>query len=175
MISIELGRSAPRECEGVSKSRRWRGTAREPSASTQISFTPKEKNHGKKIFEEGIKLSQARDEEAQVRHFEERPIGSESEKPQAGNCDRIVRSQSRRPESPEKAIERARQEVPAEIPVSKAAGGGLRKPAARLFSSGTCGHYNPIPTPDPRRLCEIDCVAARAHHLPQEAGLRKDG
>jgi len=88
----------------------------EPSPSALINSVPKENNHGTKILEEGIRLGQARDEEAQIRHVEERPLGQKGEEPQAGDRDRIVGGEGLRAEGPEEAVQQALQEERAEIP-----------------------------------------------------------
>src|SRR5579872_6490830 len=109
----------------------------ELSPSAPIGLSPKENQHGKKIFKESIGLGQARDEEAQVRHFKEWPLGSQSEKPQAGHRDRIVGSESRRPESPEEAVRQARQKQPAEVPQVIGAGRASARTAdGPAFPSG---------------------------------------
>jgi hypothetical protein len=65
-----------------------------------------ENNHGTKIFEEGIGQGRTRDEEAQGRDSEERPIGSQGQEPQAGDRDRSFRGEGGRQESPEEAFEK---------------------------------------------------------------------
>src|SRR6516162_9552537 len=62
----------------------------------------KEKNHGTKIFEEGIIEGRARNAGAQTRDSEKRPFGQEGDEPQAGDCNRSLRGESRGTESPEK-------------------------------------------------------------------------
>src|SRR6266852_909783 len=64
------------------------------------------KRHGTKIFEKGIRQSRARDEEAQGRHSEERPLRQESHEPQAGDRDRSLRGEGRGQESPEEGREK---------------------------------------------------------------------
>jgi hypothetical protein len=49
-----------------------------------------EESDGTQIFEEGVDRRQTRDEEAQIRHAEERPLGPEGQEPQTGDCDRAV-------------------------------------------------------------------------------------
>ena len=53
------------------------------------------------IFEEGIRQRRARDEEAQRRHVEERPVRSNGQEPQAGNRDRSLRGAGRRTQGAE--------------------------------------------------------------------------
>jgi hypothetical protein len=65
----------------------------------------RETNHGTEIFEESFGRRRARDEKAQGRDAEERPIRQDSQKPQAGNRDRPFRGEGRRRESPEEGIE----------------------------------------------------------------------
>jgi hypothetical protein len=61
--------------------------------------------HGKKILEEGIRQRQARDEETQGRHAEERTLRPQGQEPQAGDRDRPVRSAGQGQESAEEGIE----------------------------------------------------------------------
>ena len=63
-------------------------------------------NHGTEIFQEGIGRRRARDEEAQGRDIEERPIRQEGQEPQTGDRDRSFRGPGRRRESPEEGDER---------------------------------------------------------------------
>ena len=49
----------------------------------------------------------ARDEEAQGRHVEERPLGQEGQEPQAGDCDRTVGGEGQGQEGAEEGIEEA--------------------------------------------------------------------
>src|SRR5229473_2065788 len=60
-----------------------------------------EKRHGTEVFEKGIRQSRARDEEAQGRDSEERPLRQESHQPQAGDRDWSFRGEGGRQESPE--------------------------------------------------------------------------
>src|ERR1700692_916685 len=73
----------------------------EPSPAAKIIFPQPENNHGTKIFEEGIRQGRTRDEGTQRRHLEERPLGAEGHKPQAGNRDRPFGSTGCGSESPE--------------------------------------------------------------------------
>src|SRR6266702_2001289 len=60
-----------------------------------------ENGHGTEVFETGIRRCRARDEKAQGRHFEERPLRQESREPEAGDCDWSFRGAGGRQESPE--------------------------------------------------------------------------
>src|SRR6266566_7580989 len=64
-----------------------------------------ENNHGTKIFEESVSQGQARDERAQGRDSEERPVRSQGQEPQAGDRDRSFRGEGGRQEGPEEAFE----------------------------------------------------------------------
>jgi len=59
-----------------------------------------EECHGTKILEEGIGQSRTRDEEAQGRHIEERPVRQEGQESQTGNRNRSVGGEARGKESP---------------------------------------------------------------------------
>jgi hypothetical protein len=76
----------------------------------------REKRHGTKIFEKGIRRCRTRDEEAQGRDFEERPFRQESHKPLAGDRDRSLRGEGGGQESPEQGREEkeSRQETEGE-------------------------------------------------------------
>jgi hypothetical protein len=80
---------------------------REPSPAAKIIFPQPENNHGTKIFEEGIRQGRTRDEGTQCRDLEERPLGAEGHKPQAGNRDRPFGGEGGRSESPEEDLEEA--------------------------------------------------------------------
>jgi hypothetical protein len=76
-----------------------------------ITFLP---NGGKpeeidvtQIFEDGVGRRQARDEEAQGRHVEERPLRQEGQEPQAGDCDRAVRGEGEGKEGAEEGCQEA--------------------------------------------------------------------
>jgi hypothetical protein len=76
-----------------------------------ITFLP---NGGKpeeidvtQIFEDGVGRRQARDEEAQGRHVEERPLRQEGQEPQAGDCDRAVGGEGQGQEGAEEGGEEA--------------------------------------------------------------------
>src|SRR5258708_33456021 len=64
-----------------------------------------ENNHSTKIFKEGIGQGRTRDEEAQGRDSEERPIGSQGQAPQAGDRNRSFRGEGGRQEGPEESFE----------------------------------------------------------------------
>jgi len=64
-----------------------------------------ENNHGTEIFEKGLRQGRARDEEAQGRDSEERPIGAEGQEPQAGDRHRSVRGEGGRKEGSEEGLE----------------------------------------------------------------------
>jgi hypothetical protein len=66
-----------------------------------------ENNDGTQIFEEGVGGRRARDEEAQGRHVEERPLGQEGQEPKTGDCDRPVGSEGQGQEGAEEGIEKA--------------------------------------------------------------------
>ena len=76
-----------------------------------ITFLPNggkpEKSNGTQILEEGVDRRQARDEEAQGWHAEERPLGQEGQEPQTGDCDRTVGGESQGQESTEEGCEEA--------------------------------------------------------------------
>jgi hypothetical protein len=78
---------------------------REPSPPAKIIFPQPENNHGTKIFEEGIRQGRTRDEGTQRRDVEERPLGAEGHKPQAGNRDRPFGGEGGGSESPEEDLE----------------------------------------------------------------------
>ena len=63
----------------------------------------RENLHGTEIFEKSLRRCRAGDEEAQGRDFEERALGAESHKPQAGDRDRSFRGKGGRKESPEES------------------------------------------------------------------------
>ena len=67
----------------------------------------RENDHGTKIFEEGLRRRRTRDEEAQGRHIEERPLRQEGQEPQAGDRDRPVRGARRGQEGAEEGREEA--------------------------------------------------------------------
>src|SRR5229473_8313375 len=73
-----------------------------------------ENGHGTEVFEKGIRQSRARDEEAQGRHSEERPLRQESHEPQAGDRDWSFRGAGGRQESPEEGREENRQKAKSE-------------------------------------------------------------
>jgi hypothetical protein len=60
---------------------------------------------GTQIFEEGVDRRQARDEEAQGRYPEERPLGQEGQEPQTGDCDRPVGGEGEGQEGAEEGLE----------------------------------------------------------------------
>src|SRR6266576_4981121 len=64
-----------------------------------------ENNHGTQIFEKGVRQGRARDEEAQGRDSEERPIGAQGQEPQAGDRHRSVRGEGGGKEGPEEGFE----------------------------------------------------------------------
>jgi hypothetical protein len=68
----------------------------------RLVLRQREKNHGTKIFEKGIRQGRTRDEGTQRRDLEERPLRAEGYKPQAGDRDRPFRSEGHRGEGPEK-------------------------------------------------------------------------
>jgi hypothetical protein len=76
-----------------------------------ITFLPNgakpEKSNGTQIFEEGVDRRQARDEEAQGWHAEERPLGQEGQEPQTGDCDRTVGGEGGGQEGAEEGCEEA--------------------------------------------------------------------
>jgi hypothetical protein len=78
---------------------------RELSPPATIIFLQPENNHGTKIFEEGIRQGRARDEGTQRRDLEERPLGAEGHKPQAGDRDRPFGGEGGGCESPEEDLE----------------------------------------------------------------------
>ena len=61
--------------------------------------------HGTKIFEESFRRRQARNEEAQGRHLEERPFRQDGEEPQAGDRDRTFRGAGQGQEGAEEGQE----------------------------------------------------------------------
>jgi hypothetical protein len=61
----------------------------------------RENKDGTKIFEKSIRQSRTRDEKAQGPHAEERPVGAQGQKPQAGDRDRTFRSEGGRSKDPE--------------------------------------------------------------------------
>src|ERR1700722_20747480 len=73
--------------------------------SRRLFSRNRENHHGTKIFEKGLRRCRAGDEEAQGRDFEERPLGTESHQPQAGDRDRSFRGEGGRKESPEESGE----------------------------------------------------------------------
>jgi hypothetical protein len=75
----------------------------------------RENNHGTKIFEESIRQGRTRDEEAQGRDSEERPLGAEGQEPQAGNRDRSFRGEGGRQEGPEENLEEKEDRQKAQI------------------------------------------------------------
>jgi hypothetical protein len=64
-----------------------------------------ENNHGTKIFQESIGQGRARDEKAQGRNVEERPVRSQGQEPQAGDRHRSFRGEGGRKEGPEEGLE----------------------------------------------------------------------
>ena len=79
-------------------------------------FSPPENDHGTKIFKEGIDRRRTRDEEAQGRDVEERPIRQKGDEPKAGDRDRPFRGAGRRQEGAEESFqekdgEESRQEA----------------------------------------------------------------
>jgi hypothetical protein len=85
--------------------RAWRAGL-EPSRAAKIIFPVTGRTiNGTEIFQEGFGRCRARNEEAQGRNAEERPIRQDGQKPQAGDRYRSFRGQSRRRESPEEGIE----------------------------------------------------------------------
>jgi hypothetical protein len=73
-----------------------------------------ENNHGTEIFEKGIRQGRARDEEAQGRDFEERPIGAQGQEPQTGDRHRSVRGEGGGKEGPEEGFEEEKGDQEAE-------------------------------------------------------------
>jgi hypothetical protein len=70
-------------------------------------------DHGAKIFQRGCKEGQARDAQAQKGHVEERAIGQDREKPEAGHRHRSFGSaQGRKKGAREKSCEKIRKEIP---------------------------------------------------------------
>jgi hypothetical protein len=74
-----------------------------------------ENNHGTKIFEESIGQGRTRDEEAQGRDSEERPIRPEGQEPQAGDRHRAFRGEGGRKEGPEEGLEEKEEGQKAQI------------------------------------------------------------
>jgi len=74
-----------------------------------ITFLPDEaepeNSDGTQILEESVGGCRARDEEAQGRDVEERPLGQEGQEPQAGDCDRIVGGEGQGQEGAEEGLE----------------------------------------------------------------------
>jgi hypothetical protein len=71
-------------------------------------FSPTEVSHGTQIFEEGIRGRQARNEKAQNRYLEERPLRPNGQEPQAGDRDRPVGGEGQGQESAEESFDKAR-------------------------------------------------------------------
>ena len=69
----------------------------------------RENNHGTKIFEEGIRQGRARDEEAQGRDIEERPVRQDGQEPQTGDRDRPFGSAGAGQKVPKKTAKRGRR------------------------------------------------------------------
>ena len=69
--------------------------------------------YGQEIRQESIEKSGARDARAQTRHVAQRPIGQESNEPQAGHRDRSFRGTQIRSEGAQAAEQ---QETPHETP-----------------------------------------------------------
>jgi hypothetical protein len=86
-------------------------TSKELCMPPTITFLPNEakpeNSDGTQIFEEGVGGCRARDEEAQGRHVEERPLGQEGQEPKAGDCDRPVGGEGQGQEGAEEGIEEA--------------------------------------------------------------------
>src|SRR6266480_142507 len=74
-----------------------------------------ENNHGTEIFEESVSQGQARDERAQGRDSEERPVRSQGQGPQAGDRDRSFRGEGGRQEGPEEGLEKKEELQEAEV------------------------------------------------------------
>jgi len=77
-----------------------------------ITFLPDEaepeNSDGTQILEESVGGCRARDEEAQGRYVEERPLGQEGQEPQASDCDRSVGGEGERQEGAKEGIEEAK-------------------------------------------------------------------
>jgi hypothetical protein len=74
-----------------------------------ITFLPDEaepeNSDGTQILEESVGGCRARDEEAQGRDVEERPLGQEGQEPQTGDCDRPVGGEGEGQEGAEEGLE----------------------------------------------------------------------
>jgi hypothetical protein len=85
-----------------------RGWIRNLAWRRELFFSPTEESHGTQIFEESNRGRSARNEKAQNRYIEERPLRSNGQEPQAGDRDRPVGGEGQGQEGTEESFEVAR-------------------------------------------------------------------
>src|ERR1700733_1618678 len=141
---------------------------------TSESGHQREKNHGTQsteIFEEGVEHRRTRDEEAQGRHLEERPLRPHGQEPQAGDRDRPFRGagRGREAQAPEKeSREAGPQKRESTAPAGKPA---VLQRRPLVFPFHRRGHYNApfirALKPDPY-FSRLPRVPEKPFHLPEE-------
>jgi hypothetical protein len=130
---------------------------------------------GTQIFEEGVKLCRARDEEAQGRHVEKRPFRTQGQEPQAGDRDRPFRGARCRAKGAKEGNRRAPRQENQECEEGQAQGRRINLASFGVpfaFPSGAGGHYNaPLIMRSSVPVLRYSLAAEKPFHLPKKAGF----